>query len=100
MPPSSFKDNEVHRFLVAPRAAEDPRSAGFLQDAHALGISAVEHIRCLDLYFIQGTPTPLEIQTLADRLLHDPVTQEVLHTHPAAGNPSAADCILNGIFID
>lgn len=99
MPPSSFKDNEVHRFLVAPRAAEDPRSAGFLQDAHALGISAVEHIRCLDLYFIQGTLTPLEIQTLADRLLHDPVTQEVLHTHPAAGNPSAADCILNGIFI-
>lgn len=90
---------EIRRIVVAPRAPEDPRSAGFLHDAHALGLTAVERIRCADLYFIQGRLTPTEVQVLADRLLHDPITHNVLQLPPAAGQLSAADCVSRGMYI-
>ena len=69
--------NSIYRFRICPNRPGDPRSAGFLADAHALGISKVTSIRCGDLYFIEGQLNPQEIQRLADELLSDPVVQTV-----------------------
>ena len=67
----------VYRFVVSPRQPNDPRSAAYLADAHALGLTAVSGIRCHDLYFVEGDLSPAEIQRLAGELLSDPVTQTV-----------------------
>ncbi len=99
MPQSDSPKPDLHRFVVAPRSQNDPRSRGYLHDAHALGVTSLEGILCMDLYFIQGDLIPGEIESLADRLLHDPVTQTISHTNPAAVVLSAADFISNGICI-
>jgi phosphoribosylformylglycinamidine synthase len=69
-----------YRFVISPRRLDDPRSAGYLADAHALGLAAVRSLRCHDLYFIEGAPaagelSPADLQRLAVELLCDPVTQ-------------------------
>lgn len=99
MPLISEPSPEVRRIVVAPRAAEDPRSTGFLHDAHALGLDAVQRIRCADLYFIQGRLTPTEVQVLADRLLHDPITHNVLQLSTAAAQLSAAACVSQDKYV-
>jgi phosphoribosylformylglycinamidine synthase len=66
----------IHRFVVR-FTAPDPRSAGFLSDAHALGFVGLKSITCQDLYFIEGQLSAQESQRLALELLSDPVTQEV-----------------------
>lgn len=67
----------VHRFIVRPLASMDPRSLGYLADAHALGFSRVTEVHCYDIYFIRGSLQPEQVRLLADKLLHDPVTQRV-----------------------
>lgn len=66
----------IHRFVVR-FTAPDPRSAGFLSDAHALGFVGLKSITCQDLYFIEGQLSAQESQQLALELLSDPVTQDV-----------------------
>ncbi|MHB8857408.1 MAG: phosphoribosylformylglycinamidine synthase subunit PurL [Bellilinea sp.] len=99
MPSITETLTEVTRFVIAPRTLDDPRSAGFLHDAHALGLTAVERICCADLYFIQGRLTPTEVRVLADRLLHDPITHNVTQNLSAAGKMSAADCVSGDAFV-
>jgi len=53
----------------------DPRSAGYLSDARALGFDHLQRIECQDLYFIEGQLLQEELQQLALKLLTDPVTQ-------------------------
>jgi len=65
-----------YRFVVSPRRADDPRSAAYLADAHALGLTSVAGLRCHDLYFIEGQLSEADLQRLAVELLSDPVTQE------------------------
>lgn len=65
----------VVRFVVRSLQEPDPRSRGYLKDAHSLGFSAVKRIDCRDLYFIDGDLTPEILDELARRLLCDPVTQ-------------------------
>ncbi len=67
----------VYRFEVGPRQADDPRSFGYLQDAHALGMTAVRSIRCRDLYFVRGVLSPADLQRLAQEILCDPVTEDI-----------------------
>ncbi len=43
----------VYRFVVQPKNLGDPRSAGLLSDAHALGMQ-ISGVQCNDLYFIEG----------------------------------------------
>lgn len=69
--------NMVYRFLVRPKTKNDPRSIGYLADAHALGINLVQEIECYDLYFVRGLLGKEQAQQLADQLLHDPVTHLV-----------------------
>ena len=82
----------VYRFIIQPKTANDPRSLGFTSDAHTLGFSQIEHIECHDLIFLRGSLSPQELRILADRLLHDPVTQSIdfslLPPPPASQNPS------------
>lgn len=66
----------IYRF-VATFMYHDPRSAGFLSDAHALGFHDLQRIKCQDLYFIEGQLSQEEMQQLALKLLSDPVTQNV-----------------------
>ena len=67
----------VYRFVIKPNTANDPRSIGYLSDAHSLGIHQVQQIQCQDLYLLCGTISEQQTQKLADQLLHDPVTQSV-----------------------
>ncbi|PKN93814.1 MAG: phosphoribosylformylglycinamidine synthase subunit PurL [Chloroflexi bacterium HGW-Chloroflexi-6] len=64
----------TYRFVIT-FTDHDPRSAGFLSDAHALGFHDLRRIKCQDLYFIEGQLSQDEAQQLALKLLSDPVTQ-------------------------
>ena len=69
-----------YRFVISPRRTDDPRSAGYLADAHALGLTSVSGLRCHDLYFIEGQLSEADLQRLAVELLSDPVTQDYAYT--------------------
>lgn len=64
----------TYKFLIRFNQ-HDPRSAGYLIDAHALGFHALERISIQDIYFIEGRLSQDECQQLALELLTDPVTQ-------------------------
>lgn len=66
----------IYRFVIRSHQP-DPRSAGFLSDAHALGFHHLQRLECQDLYFIEGQLSPEEAWQLALALLSDPVTQAV-----------------------
>lgn len=68
---------EAVRFTVRPRNANDPRSAGVLADARALGFDRITRLECRDLYFIQGDIDRHGLQMLEEQVLADPITQEV-----------------------
>ena len=68
---------KIYRFITQQSAARDPRPAAYLKDAHALGLNSIRQITCFDLYFIQGSCAPAELEQLAQNLLHDPVTQTI-----------------------
>jgi phosphoribosylformylglycinamidine synthase len=70
-------DLGIYRFIVCPITLNDPRSADYLADAHALGLSALKQIRCQDLFFIEGCLENTEADFLAARLLSDPLTQKI-----------------------
>ena len=65
----------IYRF-VARFNQSDPRSAGYLADARALGFHDLQRIQCQDLYFIEGQLSQEECRQLALKLLIDPVTQD------------------------
>ena len=73
----SKESNQIYRFVVRPLAKNDPRSSGYLADAHSLGLHQVQEIACQDLYFVRGELNQRQLNQLADQLLHDPVTQQV-----------------------
>src|SRR5512145_264544 len=74
-PSEELKQLPVTRFVVSPRQADDPRSQGYLADAHALGVESVEGLVCQDLYFIEGQVRPTDLERIAQELLSDPITQ-------------------------
>lgn len=65
----------VARFVVRSLQEPTPSSLGYLQDARALGFTALQRIDCRDLYFVAGDLLPAHLDMLAARLLADPVTQ-------------------------
>ena len=94
MAANSSSGQKIYRFIVQQNLAGDPRSAGFLNDAHALGLNNIAQISCYDLYFIQGSCSPAQLEQLARRLLHDPVTQTIgwqaLDGEQPVGSPSTS----------
>ena len=64
----------IYRFVVR-FTHSDPRSAGYLKNALALGFNDLRRIECRDLYFIEGQLSQNDLQQLALKLLTDPVTQ-------------------------
>ncbi len=67
----------IYRFVVCPIQKDDPRSAGYLADCHALGLTSVEQIHCHDLFFIEGCLTDTDVNAIATRLLFDSITQTI-----------------------
>jgi phosphoribosylformylglycinamidine synthase subunit PurSL len=65
----------VHCFIVSSRAPRDPRAAGLLADAHALGFTQITRIEVHDLYFVQGNLGQSELQRLATELISDTIAQ-------------------------
>ena len=65
----------IYRFVVRFNHRSDPRSAGLLADARALGFEQLKLITCRDIYFIEGQLSTKERKRLALKLLTDPVTQ-------------------------
>jgi phosphoribosylformylglycinamidine (FGAM) synthase PurS component len=68
---------QTFRFVIKPKTKNDPRSAGYMADIHALGIKGVTEIECCDLYFIRGELTIERAGEFASRVLLDPVTHSV-----------------------
>ncbi len=64
----------IYRFAVQFKGP-NPRSAGILKDALALGFDDLQRIECQDLYFIEGQLSQENLQQLALKLLTDPITQ-------------------------
>src|SRR3972149_1269360 len=65
----------VNCLIVRSRLSSDPRSAGLLSDAHALGLTQITALEVQDLYFIEGAVTPDRLERLAAELLGDLVAQ-------------------------
>jgi phosphoribosylformylglycinamidine synthase len=67
----------VHCLVVHSRlpAGREPRAAGLLADAHALGLTRLTALNHADLYFIEGELSDADKTRLADELLSDPVAQ-------------------------
>ena len=90
---------QIYRFAVRSRQASDPRSAGFLADAHALGMEAVRRLECHDLYFIEGMLQPGEGGRIARELLSDPITQSVDWGHFFSGDSPPARQDIPGVHV-
>ncbi len=75
----------VHGFIVGTRLAADPAAAGLLADAHALGVTRLNHLRCYTLYFVEGHVTAPELDRLAAELFGDPVAQTSVRRSASAG---------------
>ncbi|HEX7975173.1 MAG TPA: phosphoribosylformylglycinamidine synthase subunit PurL [Anaerolineales bacterium] len=73
----SGPEQRVYRFIVAQKSIRDARSAAYLQDARTLGLTSITAITCSDLYFIQGSATPDQLDRLGHEILLDPVTESV-----------------------
>lgn len=85
----------IYRFVVRFQATSDPRSAGLLADARALGFTQLTRLECQDLYFVEGQLAERELEQLARRLLCDPVTQLAEWTAlPAPSTPEP-----NGVVV-
>ena len=80
--------------LVVQAKKSDPRNAGLLIDAHALGLNRVTDIQVQDLYFIEGELAEPDLKRLAAELLSDPVAQT------AEWRSAGSDTKLNGQVIE
>ena len=72
----------VFRFVVSFRKENDPRSLGYLQDAHALGLSFLTDIQSQDIFFIEGHKgsedlDQKDLERLAKEVFSDPILQTV-----------------------
>jgi phosphoribosylformylglycinamidine synthase subunit PurSL len=74
--PGSTLNTPVYRYVCEDRQPDNPRSAGFLQDAHALGFRQITALYCKDLYFIKGSLSSDEQEILGQKLLADPISQK------------------------
>lgn len=84
----------IHKFLVRTKN-HDPREAGWLADAHALGFQQLKRVECQDLYFIESQLSQEGLQRLALELLTDPVTQFAAWTElPAPPTPPEPDSVI------
>ena len=64
-----------HCLIVRSQLPHDPRVAGLLADAHALGLAHVTHFEIQELFFIEGELSPIDQRRLATELLSDPIAQ-------------------------
>ncbi len=62
-----------HCLIVRSQLPHDPRAAGLLADAHALGLAHVTHFEIQELFFIEGELSPTDQHRLATELLSDPI---------------------------
>jgi len=84
----------TYKFIIHTKN-NDPRSAGYLKDAHALGFHHLQGIRVQDIYFVEGQLSQEELQKLALKLLTDPVTQSAAWMElPAPLSPPEADSVI------
>ncbi len=65
----------VHTLIVRSRTSRDPRAAGLLADAYALGLTRLTGLEVNDLFFIEGDIVPQDLRRLAAELLSDPIAQ-------------------------
>ncbi|MBP7687035.1 MAG: phosphoribosylformylglycinamidine synthase subunit PurL [Thermoflexales bacterium] len=65
----------VHTLIVRSHTERDPRAAGLLADAHALGLTQLTGLEVNDLFFIEGDIAPQDLRRLAAELLSDPIAQ-------------------------
>ena len=84
----------TYKFLIHTKN-NDPRRAGYLRDAHALGFHHLQSIIVQDLYFIEGQLLQEELQKLSLKLLTDPVTQSATWMElPTPLSPPKPDTVI------
>ncbi|MGB8647767.1 MAG: phosphoribosylformylglycinamidine synthase subunit PurS [Anaerolineae bacterium] len=74
--------------IVSSRVIPDPRAAGLLADAHALGLHNLVRLECHDLYFIEAETSRVDLEPLAVRLLVDPISQQYRWREPGDAQPA------------
>ncbi|MEO5888326.1 MAG: hypothetical protein ABIQ77_11765, partial [Anaerolineales bacterium] len=70
-------DMSIYKFLLSTKNI-DPRTEGYLRDAHMMGFQQLRTVLIQDLYFIECQLMQEDLQQLALKLLTDPVTQSVV----------------------
>jgi len=85
----------------------DARGSALVRDIADLAISGVSEVRVVDVYWIEGEVAPEALETIARRLLADPVTQQYkINVHEPTGdvlqvevafNPGVADPVAGTI---
>ena len=60
----------IYKFLLSTKNV-DPRTVGYLRDAHMLGFQQLRTVLVQDLYFIEGQLTQEDLQQLTLKLLTD-----------------------------
>ncbi len=84
----------IYKFLIQTKN-DDPRTAGYLKDAHAFGFQDLRCIIVQSLYFIEGQLSQEDLQQLALKLLMDPMTQSATWTEmPAPLSSPEADTVI------
>ncbi len=84
--------------LVIRAVGHDPRSDQLLADAHALGISGLTAVTCMDLVFFEGSVDNKTVQQVSQRLLSDPLLRTVsTHTKARAGVIVVETTLLPGV---
>ena len=85
----------IFRFIVSPKSSQDARSAAYLHDARALGLTSITSITRSDLYFVKGNATIDQIERLGREILHDPVTEiiqwQICEANGATGDRKKVD---------
>jgi phosphoribosylformylglycinamidine synthase subunit PurSL len=87
------KSLPIHTLVVSSRLPNDPRAAGLLADAHALGLTPLANLECHDLFFIEGDVSPSDLDRLATQLLTDPVIQTAHWREPSSARTTATALI-------
>jgi len=85
---NSFAGPDIFCFSVRSSETHQPRSAGLLADAHALGLLKIQAIICETLYFIKGNLSKNKLDQIGRLLLADPITEQFTW-HRMAGGSSA-----------
>ena len=92
----------TYRVEIRPQQGRsDPQGAGVQHEIEELGITSVQSVRAVRLFFLHGELSDAEAHRVADQLLTDPVTEQMhLGSSPAPDGGRAVEVHLKAGVMD